>query len=57
MVNILCFQKVSTTKGKKIYFSLPAGLSSYDFTKHKEAIEQYFNINSRILFAHNKVII
>lgn len=49
--------KEETSKGYKLYFTLPVGMSSFDFTKHKFAIQQYLNANRiDITYANHNVI-
>lgn len=51
-------KKEKTMKGYKLYFTLPNGLSSFDFTKHKYAIQQHLNAQRiDITYANHNVII
>lgn len=44
--------------GYKLVFTLPKGLCSNDFSKHKQAIEQYLNAsNTKISYANNNVFV
>ncbi len=50
-------EKIITAYGHCLRFSLPLGLSSDDFTRHKKAIEQFLDRKIEIKYSHKNILI
>lgn len=50
-------EKKNTSYGYCLRFSLPIGLSSNDFIKHQQSIEQYLNKKVKIKYKHQNILI